>query len=58
MVEQTKHVSVFLIYNQQDVTFLNFNNALHVSDGTSIHLQELGLYIQLLVSVKPCCYLL
>jgi hypothetical protein len=30
----------------------------HVSGGTSTHHQELGLCIQLLVFVKPCCYLL
>jgi hypothetical protein len=33
-----------------------FNNALHISGGTSTHHQELRLYIQLLVFVKPCCY--
>jgi hypothetical protein len=38
--------------------FIYFNNAVHVSGVTSTHHQELGLYIQLLVFVKPCCYLL
>jgi hypothetical protein len=59
--EFSKIHTIFLIYNQQDVTPLNlffFNNAVHVSGGTSIHNQELRLYIQLLVFVKPCCYLL
>jgi hypothetical protein len=35
-----------------------FTKALHVSGGTSTHHQEFGLCIQLLVFVKPCCYLL
>jgi hypothetical protein len=45
----TNKMSLFSIYL--------FNKALHVSGGTSNHHQELGLYIQLLVFVKPCCYL-
>jgi hypothetical protein len=54
------YAHIFLRYNQQDVTsqFIYLNNSVHVSGGTSTHHQELRLHIQLLVSVKLCCYLL
>jgi hypothetical protein len=53
-------------FNSQDATnktprlsiYLFRQNALHVSGSSSAHHQELKLYIQLLVFVKPCCYLL
>jgi hypothetical protein len=38
--------------------FIYFSKALHISGGTSTHHQEHRLYIQLLVFVKPCCFLL
>jgi hypothetical protein len=49
---ETFKVGIFLRYNQQDVTFLNFmyfNSTLQLSGGTSTHHQELGLYIQILL---------
>jgi hypothetical protein len=59
------HISVLLqIYSLGTTNkmsffqFIYFNNTVHVSVGTSTHHLELGLFIQLLVFVKPCCYLL
>jgi hypothetical protein len=54
--------TVFLLYNQQDApvisNYLLLSNALHVSDGLSIHHQELKTAYTATINVKQLLLLL